>query len=202
MEFLLIAAAHFLALLSPGPDFFLIVQVALRLPARYGIAVCAGIAMANALYLLLAVSGLAIIQEMVWLMSLLRYLGAAYLIFLGLMLLKAPKQKLGEEKHGDILAVRHLGKQFAVGFFSAILNPKNAIFYLSLFTVMVSPDTGLAIRYLYAVWMTGVVFIWDATVVLTIGNGRIRDSLGRSIFWIEKVSGLMLTIFGVYLPFS
>jgi threonine/homoserine/homoserine lactone efflux protein len=137
-----------------------------------------------------------------WLMTLLRYLGAAYLIFLGLLLLKAPKQKLGEEKHSDILAVQHFGKQFIVGFFSAILNPKNAIFYLSLFTVMVSPDTGLATRYLYAVWMTGMVFLWDATMVMTIGNGRIRNSLGQSIFWVEKVSGLMLTIFGMYLPFS
>lgn len=202
MEFLLIAAAHFLALLSPGPDFFLIMQVALHLPARYGIAVCVGIAVANALYLLFAVSGIEIVREIGWLMVLLRYLGATYLIFLGLLLLKAREQKLGVEKRGDILVVQHLGKQFAVGFFSAVLNPKNAIFYLSLFTVMVAPDTSLAIKYLYAAWMIGVVFIWDAMVVMIIGNGRIRDSLGRSIFWIEKVAGVMLTIFGVYLPFS
>ena len=41
MEFLLLATAHFLALLSPGPDFFLIMQASLRLPLRYGFAICA-----------------------------------------------------------------------------------------------------------------------------------------------------------------
>ena len=58
MEFIFIATAHFLALLSPGPDFFLIMQAALRLPPRYGIAICVGIAFANGTYLLLAVLGL------------------------------------------------------------------------------------------------------------------------------------------------
>lgn len=202
MEFLLIASAHFLALLSPGPDFFLIMQASLRLPTRYGIAVCAGIAMANALYLLLAISGLEVIREMGWLMTMLRYLGAAYLIFLGLLLLRASKQSLEEEKSSDILGTVHLGKQFAVGFLSAILNPKNAIFYLSLFTVMVAPDTGLATRCFYALWMTLVVLLWDAAMVMTIGNRGVRDRLGHSIFWVQKVSGVMLTVFGMYLPFS
>lgn len=202
MEFLLITSAHFLALLSPGPDFLLIMQASLRLPTRYGIAVCAGIAVANALYLLLAVSGLEVVRDMGWLMALLRYFGAAYLIFLGLALLRTPKQSFGEGKSRDILRTVHLGKQFAIGFLSAILNPKNAIFYLSLFTVMVAPETDLAMRGLYAVWMTLVVFLWDAALVMTIGNRRVRDRLGRTIFWVEKVSGLMLTIFGIYLPFS
>jgi threonine/homoserine/homoserine lactone efflux protein len=202
MEFLLIAAAHFLALLSPGPDFFLIMQASLRLPRRYGVAICAGIALANAVYLVVAVSGLEVVREMGWLMVVLKYLGAVYLVFLGVVLLGAPVRDLREEKTSDILGAHHLGKQFSVGFLSAILNPKNAIFYLSLFTVMVSADTGLATRCLYAVWMTLVVFIWDAVVVMTIGNRRIRDRLGRSIFWIEKISGIMLTVFGIFLPFT
>ena len=202
MEFLLIASAHFLALLSPGPDFFLILQAALRLPTRCGIAVCTGIALGNALYLLLAVSGLEVIRDMGWLMTLLRYFGAAYLIFLGFLLLRAPRQSFGEEKSGDILGTTHRGKQFGVGFLSAVLNPKNAIFYLSLFTVMVAPETDLVRRGLYAVWMTLVVFFWDAALVMTIGTRGIHDRLGKTIFWVEKVSGLMLTIFGMYLPFS
>jgi threonine/homoserine/homoserine lactone efflux protein len=203
VEFLLIAAAHFLALISPGPDFFLIMQAALRLPMRYGLAVCGGIACANALYLLLAIFGLELVRELHWLMSLLRYLGGAYLVFLGLLLLKAAKNEKGaNDEKVDILVQEDLRRQFLVGFLSAILNPKNAIFYLSLFTVMVSPETPMPTRCLYAAWMAAVVFLWDAGLVLTIGNRQVRARLGGSIFWIEKVSGLMLTVFGIYLPFS
>jgi threonine/homoserine/homoserine lactone efflux protein len=157
--------------------------------------------MANALYLLLAISGLEVVRELAWLMTLLRYLGAAYLVFLGLLLLKAQKPNIEQEDPGNILAVQHLGKQFMVGFFSAILNPKNIIFYLSLFTVMVAAETDLTSRCLYAIWMTLVVFLWDAVLVLTIGQTRVRERLGRSIFWLEKASGLMLTCLGLYLPF-
>lgn len=80
MEFVLIASAHFLALLSPGPDFFLIMQTALRMPMRYALSVCAGIAAANGLYLTIAVLGLEAVRNMHLLMTVLKYLGSGYLI--------------------------------------------------------------------------------------------------------------------------
>ncbi len=202
MEFLLIATTHLLALLSPGPDFFLVLQAALRLPRRYGLAICAGIALANALYLALAVSGIEIVRELDWLMNLLRYLGAAYLIFLGIILLRASPPQTIDAETSNFITAPHLGRQFAVGFLSAILNPKNAIFYLSLFTLMVSPDTSFTTRCLYALWMTLVVLLWDAALVLTIGHRRIRTHLGAAVFRLEKLAGIMLTVFVAVLPFT
>ena len=202
MEFVLIASAHFLALLSPGPDFFLIMQASLRLPFRYAIAVCVGITAANALYLLFAVFSLEVVRETTWLMMLLKYLGALYLVFLGIMLLRTSERVLEQQEPANFLQVRHLGKQFLIGFLSGILNPKNIIFYLALFTVMVSDKTNFMTRCLYALWMTSVVFIWDSGVVMVIGRDRVRDWLGRSVFLIEKISGVMLTLFGLLLPFT
>jgi threonine/homoserine/homoserine lactone efflux protein len=202
MEFILIASAHFLALLSPGPDFFLIMQASLRLPFRYALGVCAGITAANAFYLLLAVFSLEIVRETMWLMAGLKYLGAIYLVFLGVMLLRTPIRPLQQHGPTSFLQVHHFGKQFFIGFMSGILNPKNIIFYLALFTVMVSDKTGFTMRCLYALWMTMVVFVWDSGVVMVIGRDRIRELLGRSIFVIEKVSGAMLTLFGLLLPFT
>lgn len=202
MEFLLIASAHFLALLSPGPDFFLIMQASLRLPLRYGIAICAGIALANGAYLSIAVLGTEVVKELAWLTAPLRYLGAAYLIFIGIMLLRSPKQSLEDKDQGNILRARHLGRQFLIGFMSGILNPKNAIFYLSLFTVMVSETTGLSTRCLYALWMAGVVFFWDAFIVLAAGQKRVKEWLGQAVFCVEKISGIMLSLFGILLPFT
>ncbi len=202
MEFIMIASAHFLALLSPGPDFFLVMQASLRLPVRYAISVCAGITAANALYLLLAVFSLEVVRETTWLMILLKYLGALYLVFLGIMLLRTPKRSLDQQGPVNFLQVRHLGKQFVIGCMSGILNPKNVIFYLALFTAMVSAETAFMTRCLYALWMASVVFLWDSLVVMVIGRDRVRDWLGRSVFLIEKISGIMLTLFGLLLPFT
>jgi threonine/homoserine/homoserine lactone efflux protein len=79
------------------------------------------------------------------------------------------------------------------------LNPKNAVFYLSLFTVMVAVETGLGTRVLYAMWMVGVVFVWDMLVAMALGNRRAKRIMGQWIFPIEKVTGVLLGGFGIIL---
>ena len=199
MEFLLIASAHFLALLSPGPDFFLILQTALRLPLRYAFAVCAGIAAANAFYLLLAVLGLETVRQWEPLMLVLRYLGAAYLVYIGILLLRAPMRPQDDGGQASFLHVHSLRRQFTLGLMSGLLNPKNAIFYLSLFTTMVSPHTSLELRSLYGLWMASLVLFWDMGVAVALGNAQIKNRLGRWFFKIEKFSGVVLALFGIFL---
>ena len=199
MEFLLIASAHFLALLSPGPDFFLILQAALRLPLRYAFMVCTGIAAAKGVYLAVAVLGLETVREMDTLMVALKWLGGGYLVYVGLLLLRAPRRSLEAGVSVSALHVPGVRRQFMVGFLSAIFNPKNAIFYLSLFTVMVSAETPLGVRSLYALWMVSVVLAWDMGVAAAFGRERVKGFLGQWVFRIEKVSGLLLAGFGVLL---
>ncbi|MDJ0624249.1 MAG: LysE family transporter [Desulfocapsaceae bacterium] len=201
MEFLLIASAHFLALLSPGPDFFLIMRASLRLPLRFGVAICAGIAAANGVYLFCAVLGLEMIRELSWLFIVLKYLGAAYLVVLGVMLLKTPRQNFTDHTDHNFIQVHDLRHQFLIGFISAILNPKNAIFYLSLFTVMVSEQTSFLVRCLYALWMMSIVFIWDCFVLIALGNRKLKNRLGGGVYYVEKISGAAISSFGLVLPF-
>lgn len=202
MEFIILASAHFLALLSPGPDFFLIMQASLRLNLRYGIAICTGIALANGVYVFLAVFGFEVIRDTTWLLSVFKYLGAVYLLFIGIMLLRAPKRTCDNQGSSSFLHVESIKRQFMIGFMSAILNPKNIIFYFSLFTVMVSTETAFSTRCMYALWMMSVVFVWDCFVVLVISRDKVKRLLGECIFYIEKVSGTALALFGIFLPFT
>lgn len=55
--FLALALAHFVALLSPGPDFFLLVGYAARYRLRGSAGLCLGIAAGNGLYILLVIIG-------------------------------------------------------------------------------------------------------------------------------------------------
>lgn len=202
MEFIILATAHFLALLSPGPDFFIIVQAALRLKLRYSIAICAGIACANGVYLIFALVGIEIIQDNHLLLQGLQYCGACYLVFLGYILLKSQKTIEGEVKESKLfLHVESLYKQFSIGFLSGILNPKNMLFYLSLFTVLVSNQTPFSTKCLYALWMVSIVFIWDALIAIFIGHSRIKKLFNSLIFYIEKFTGVALTFCGVSLIF-
>ena len=199
MEFIILATAHFMALITPGPDFFLIMQTALRMRLKYAWAVCAGIATANGVYISIAVLGLEYVRTMHHLMQALHYAGGMYLLYIAVLLLKAPMRTVEVKETNNILRLRDSKKQFLIGLTSGILNPKNIIFYLSLFTVIVSPATPLYRRSLYGLWMAAMVLGWDMMVALVINRQRKANLTGAWLFRMEKLAGLALGCFGIAL---
>lgn len=198
VEFGALAVAHFLALISPGPDFFLIVGTAARQGIGRGAAVCCGIAAANGLYILFALTGCAMVRDHPLLWGAMKTAGALYLLYLAVMLLKAPPRAVcdGTPVPEHVPAgSRH--RAFGSGFLSAALNPKNAVFYLSLFALIVSPRTPAGIQALYGLWMFCAVLGWDLLIVWTIGNGRVTRYVNSSARWLEKGSGIVLLILGI-----
>ena len=78
-----LALSHFVALLSPGPDFFLLVGYAVRYRIRGSIGLCLGIAAGNALYIVLAIVGWGLLRQAPLLFLLIELLGAGYLLWVG-----------------------------------------------------------------------------------------------------------------------
>ncbi len=201
MEFVLLAAAHFMALLSPGPDFFLILNTSLKKRRLYAVFLCLGIAFANGIYISIAVAGLETVRYNEVLMLIMKYLGGAYLFFIGISLLRTKKRSMKDQQEKTV--PRNTGLGFwLLGFFSAILNPKNMIFYLSLFTVMVSGSTPFVTRLLYGIWMCSIVLIWDLLIVFVLSNEKLQMHFERYIAVVERLSGFMLAFFGTLLTFS
>jgi len=197
MEFLVLATAHFMALLSPGADFFIIVQTSLKQPLKYAFSVCAGVASANALYLIIAVLGFEAIKQMDSFLLVLKYLGGVYLMYIGIMFLKSSKIEVNTKDRP--LHVKSLKRYFLVGFLSGFLNPKNIIFYFSLFTALVSPQTSLMIKILYALWMSFLVLFWDMGIAYMLSCQKFKTKLSSWIYYIEKFAGIVLIIFGIIL---
>lgn len=200
-EFGTIALAHFLALISPGPDFLLIVAASVRVGASRATGVCVGIAAANAIYILFALTGFAVIKENPLLFAAIKAACALYLIYLGGMLLKASRRRACAVAPDQDGQASSWGRLFATGFLSAILNPKNAVFYLSLFAVIVDQRTPRGIQALYGFWMFLAVLGWDLLVARSMGSHKVRCHLDNSSHWIEKCSGGFLLVLGAGLLF-
>ena len=81
--FLARALAHFVALLSPEPDFFLLVGYAARYRLRGSAGLCVGIAAGNALYIVLVIIGWSALRQFAWLFTLIELCGALYLLWIG-----------------------------------------------------------------------------------------------------------------------
>ncbi|MEM5278095.1 LysE family translocator [Cupriavidus taiwanensis] len=131
----MVAGAHALALLSPGPDFFLVVRSALLHGPRRAGAVCLGIALGNGVFIGLALAGVAAMRDSPQWFAALQWAGCAYLAWLGWRLLRASGElSIPAADAAARPAAADWPAQLASGFLSAVLNPKNGLFYASLFS--------------------------------------------------------------------
>jgi threonine/homoserine/homoserine lactone efflux protein len=93
-DFLLLAIAHFLALISPSVDFFIIINSTLKYGKKAGIITAFGIALSNLLYILLALFGIMIIKENIYIFNSLKILGSIYLLYISYYLINSRKRDL------------------------------------------------------------------------------------------------------------
>lgn len=192
--FLALALAHFVALLSPGPDFFLLMGFAARHRLRGSAGLCVGIAAGNGLYILLVIVGSSALRQFTPLFSAIELLGALYLLWIGWHLVRSQP---------GTLALNHTEsaspgwrRQLLLGLGSAVLNPKNALFYLALMTALLGPDVTLLQQSVSGIWMVTVVLVWDLAVVIFIALPSVQRRLSNNIWKIERLAGVVLMVFG------
>lgn len=191
-----LALSHFVALLSPGPDFFLLMGYAIRYRLRGSVGLCVGIAAGNGLYIVLAIIGWGILRQTPLLFTVVELLGAAYLLWIGSLLLRSRPTTL--DVHNSASASRpSLVKQLLLGLGSSLLNPKNALFYLALMTSLLGPAVTLLQQTVSGLWMVSVVFFWDLLLVSAIALPQIQRRLGAIVWRVERAAGAILMLFGL-----
>ncbi|RRE07196.1 LysE family translocator [Klebsiella pneumoniae] len=180
-----LALSHFVALLSPGPDFFLLVGYAVRYRIRGSIGLCLGIAAGNALYIVLAIVGWGFCAGAAAFAH--RTAGAGYLLWIGSLLIRSRPATLAME---SVRAARPgFGRQLLLGLGSSLLNPKNALFYLALMTSLLGPAVTLLQQTVSGLWMVSVVFFWDLLLVSAIALPQIQRRTGAIVWRVERAAG-------------
>lgn len=138
VNWLLFVAASLLLIVTPGQDMVLVVSRAITQGARAGLATAAGVCSGLVVHTAGAALGVgAVIQASPTLYGVLQAVGAGYLAWLGLQLLRAPGAPLAMTGEGAL----HKGPQrlFVDGALSNICNPKIAVFYLAFLPQFVAP---------------------------------------------------------------
>jgi len=202
---LTVVTAHFLALLSPGPDFILIVKSGVLNSKRNALGVPLGIASANGVYIFLCIIGVGeLLMKSLILLKILKALGGIFLLYIAFSALKAKKEDYQNMVSNDKLSVKEspLIKEFMTGFISGISNPKNLVFYLSLFSVVLTGETGNVLKIGLGVWMTALVFLWDSFILIVLTREKFRKPFSESVYYIDKLTGSVLGILGLRLFLS
>ena len=194
-SFPLLALSHFMALLSPGPDFFLLAGYAIRYRLRGSAGIAAGIALGNAFYIVLAMSGWRLLMENATLFRVIEIAGALYLIWIGGHLMRSRQQALALNATAD--AYPTWRKQCLLGLGSALLNPKNALFYLALMTSMLGAQVTMPQQIFAGLWMGMAVLLWNLIVGALAGLAVVQQRIQAYLSVIERMAGVILAGFGI-----
>ncbi|MDD1017042.1 LysE family translocator [Pseudomonas rubra] len=199
-QFLMVAAAHFLALLSPGPDFFLVARTSMNAGWLRASGACLGIALANGVFIAAAFAGVSALHPDSALFTALQLAGCAYLLYIGALFIRHAGSSALTQVADDRGRVSNPWFQgLVMGFVSGVLNPKNALFYVSLASLIGGSQSSPGWKLVYGLWMFSAVLLWDLLVAVAVGNQAVRRRFSRTLPWLERVSGavLMLLALGV-----
>ena len=174
-----LASIHFIALMSPGPDFALVVQNATRHGRQTGLYIALGLSCGILLHSLLSLTGISyLVHQQPTLFAIIQLAGGSYLLYLGYGALKATWATI--QSHDDDnqalnskdLILTNKREAFSKGFATNILNPKALVFFYQLDVELSScryVSVGQRLCATYLVWSVAIL-------VLTIGLDAFNQS--------------------------
>lgn len=183
----------------PGPATVLTVARATTSGTRVGVATGLGIAVGDIIHTTLAVFGIsAIILTSALLFSIIKYLGAAYLVYLGVKAIfeKAPTDIESEVVH---LSPRDAFKQ---GILAEVLNPKTALFFLAFLPQFVKPENGAVFLQLATLGLILMFLGLVSTLLFAVTSGSVGGVLRRNptiVKWQGKLVGSIYCALGIRL---
>jgi threonine/homoserine/homoserine lactone efflux protein len=202
---LLFALTEFLLSLTPGPAVLLVLGLSIRGGARLGLAASAGILATNVIYFGLSALGVgALIVASGTLFTVVKWVGAAYLAWLGIQMIRPLVRHL---VHGEPVDAASMPKSAppsaAVAFRRAMIlqaaNPKNLAFFVALLPQFVTPGEGVGMQLV----LLGVVSVAVELPILVayavLAAASTRFIRARVILWIEGIAGGILVGLGAAL---
>ena len=202
-DFLLFAFASLMLNITPGNDMLYVATRSTSQGVKAGVVSALGIAGGCIVHLLAAVIGLsAIIANSAVAFDIIKYVGAAYLIYLGV---KASVSKQNKFSINEKIEKRSLSKLFWQGVLTNVLNPKVALFFLAFLPQFIHPEKGNTSS---QILLLGMWFNFSGTVVnciVALLFGKMGNWLADKqgfIKWQNKITGLLLIGLGIKVALS
>jgi threonine/homoserine/homoserine lactone efflux protein len=196
--FTIVTCVHLLAAASPGPDFALVTRQSILYGRRAGILTSLGISLGLSIHILYSTAGLAaVVAHSTLGISLMKLAGGTYLVYLGIKGLRARPRQEVEVSSGHKQGVFSPYRQIVSGFLCNALNPKAPIYFLSLFTVVLSADMPLLTLAVYGGWIMLLQMFWFTSLALFFTKAAIRCRLFTIGHWIDRAFGAAMLALGL-----
>lgn len=201
-EFMAVTLFMLLAAMAPGADFAMVVRNSLLYSRRAACFTALGIGAGLGVHTVYSVLGLAVvIAQSAVLFTVVKYLGAAYLCWIGV-------RSIWDGGGPESLEIPGTGRDlagfeaFRQGFLCNVLNPKAPLIYIAFYSVVLPADTSTLVRALYGVEFMVVVGGWFTLLALGISHRLVKRVLGRMQRVLTRMLGGMMLYFGVRLALA
>lgn len=200
IEFGKVAAAHLLAVVSPGPDFAIVLRQSLGYGRRVAIWTSIGVGTAILLHVTYSLLGIGLLirQSVIW-FNVLKYAGAVYIAWIGVQALRTRRGDAGTATRPASTAAPTRRGAFVTGFLTNALNPKVTLFFVALFAAVISTHTPKWIQAGYGAWMAVATMVWFCFVSVLFTREGVRRGFLRYGHWVSRVLGVVLLAFAVSL---
>ena len=192
-----VAFLNLLAVISPGPDFAMTVRNSLCYSRRSGIFTSLGISLGLGVHLTYCAAGIGyLISSSTVLFSFIKLLGGGYLIYMGIgsILAKGSRIEMSEESAGPDLS---RFQAFKMGFLTNVLNPKVTLFFLSLFTLVISNSTPRIIILTISLIIILTALVWFIVVSVFFTHPKIQKGFLKYEKIINRTLGGFLIFLGI-----
>jgi threonine/homoserine/homoserine lactone efflux protein len=200
---LTLASVHFIALMSPGPDFALIVQNVSVHGRRTGLYIALGLSSGILIHSLLSLTGISfLIQQYPILSVLFQLAGGSYLFNLGIKALisvwqrcknKASVSELKTQKADQLTNQK---QAFIRGFMTNILNPKALVFFTSLMSSLIPISMSFMGKSIAIVILFVLALFWFSLLAWTLSAKRLQQKLLACSLYIDGICGFFFTVIG------
>ncbi|MCR8825596.1 LysE family translocator [Pseudosulfitobacter koreensis] len=197
----IIATITWLAVISPGADFAVVSRNSSLFGQRAGLASSVGIASGCFVHIAYAILGLALIsQYFPDFFEYVRIVGAGYLIYLGLAMVRSKAEAVQSAQIADqqLSNWRYL----RMGLLTNSLNPKTSLFVISLYSQVIGPETPMEAKLFWGVFIAVSHFIWFGAVALFMSAPAIRVRILQNQRAFNIAIGAVLLALGAILLFK
>ena len=210
-QLLLFIAAGLLLNLTPGPDVLYVVSNALRGGARVGVVAALGITAGCFVHIFAAAVGVsALMAASATAFTVLKWLGASYLVYVGVRLLLSKAENAIKLEATSAISTGATGQNnlkaiFLCGFWTNALNPKVALFFLAFLPQFITPamdNKPLAFLLLGLLFNFNGMWVNIGWAVATAWLAGRVDAVQRGMHWLDRIAGAMFITFGLKLALT